>query len=246
MFKKSHLKGFISGFIVAILITNVAFAAVSSKNIKVVFDNIRMIFNGVEKVPAADSKPLTYNGKIYVPLDYAAKSIGKNYEWDAKSKTAYIGLTKNEITNGIVAKTSDGLAQLKFPFGWKDDGSDGQIILSYSKGTIGNMMVLRDNKSALSNDATIDNYCTIITNNMANELQNAVITEPSQININNYSALQLEIQGEIQKVKLKYLVTIVATNDSYYQLVAYSTQDSYNKNKSDFEKIMNTFKEVSK
>lgn len=79
---------------------------------------------------------------------------------------------------------------------------------------------------------------------MVNKLTDPVTTEPSSIKINDYSALQSEMQGETQKVKLKYLCTIIETNDSYYQLLAYTSQDVYDKYKSSFIKILNSFKEI--
>ena len=243
MDKKSYFKGLVSGVLIILLTTNIVFAA-SSKSIKVTFDNIRMIFDGVEKKPTSDSKPITYNGKIYVPLDFTVKSMGKNYTWDSKNKTAYIGLNKNELSNNIVAKTSDGSAQLTFPKGWKNTvASNPQNILFYSN-IYGCVAVIRDSKSMFSSDFTIDDYTTIITNNVADQIKNPVVTGPITTSVNNYSAQQFEIQGELQKVKFKYLCTIIESSNSYYQVIAYTTQDLYDKNKSSLVKIVNTFKEI--
>ncbi len=245
MDKKSYFKGLVSGVLIILLTTNIVFAS-SSKSIKVTFDNIRMIFDGVEKKPASDSKPITYNGKIYVPLDFTAKSIGKNYTWDSKNKTAYIGLTKNEVSNNIVAKTSDGSAQLTFPKGWKDTAtSNPQSILYYSN-IYSCVAVIRDSKSMFSSDLTIDDYTSMVINHGAKKMENPVVTGPITTSINNYSAQQFEIQGELQKVKFKYLFTIIESSDSYYQVIAFTTQDVYDKQKSIFVKIANTFKEIKK
>ncbi len=246
MFKKLQIKGFAVGLLVAILTTNIAFGATNLQSIKVSFDKVKMLFDGVEKVPAADSKAITYNGKIYVPLDFAAKSMGKNYFWDAKTKTASVGSAKAAISNGSIGKTSDGYAQLTFPAGWKDEGNSGSTILTYTNATVGSILVVRDNKTALANDATIDNYCSIIATNMSSKLETPVVTDPAKMTVNNYSALQFELQGEIQKVNIKYLITIVETKDSYYQIIAFTSQDIYDKYKKDFVNITNTFKELSK
>ncbi len=243
MSKKSYFKGFISGVLVVLLTTNLVFAATTSKSIKVTFDNIRMIFDGVEKTPKADSKPITYNGKIYVPIDFVAKSIGKNYTFDAKSKIAYVGEAKSQNVE-ITAKTSDGRAQLTFPKGWVTYGDlNGASILSYTNNQ-SVFIVFRENKGVLSDDATIEDYCSLITKNMVSNVSNPVTTEPVSLKINNYSALQFNILGEVQKINLNYFCTIIETNDSYYQLIAYTTQDVYEKNKSNFIKIVNSFKEL--
>lgn len=158
MSKKSYIKGFISGVLVVLLTTNIVFAAANTKSIKVTFDNIRMIFDGVEKTPKANSKPITYNGKIYVPIDFIAKSMAKNYTYDSKSKIAYIGASKNQNSNETVVKTSDDRVQLTFPKGWTEfNGSNVSTTLSYTNSQSG-FLVIRDNKSMLSGDATIDDY----------------------------------------------------------------------------------------
>ncbi len=245
MDKKSYFKGLVSGVLIVLLTTNIVFAA-SSKSIKVTFDNIRMIFDGVEKKPASDSKPITYNGKIYVPLDFTAKSIGKNYTWDSKNKTAYIGLNKNEVSNNIVAKTSDGSAQLTFPKGWKNTvAPNPQSILFYSDMYNG-VLVVRESKSRFSSGLTIDDYTALVINSVTQKMENTVVTDSISTRINNYAARQFEIQGELQKVKFKYLYTIIESNNSYYQVIAYTTQDLYDKNKSSLVKIVNTFKEIKK
>jgi hypothetical protein len=187
---------------------------------------------------------MTYNGKIYVPLDFAAKSMGKNYTYDAINKTAYIGLSKSEISKDKVVKTSDGYAQLSFPKDWKAATSPNPETKLYHSDGKSVVTVIRENKSMFSEDMTTDDYCSIITESMIGRLENPVTTESKSVKINNYPALQFEIQGEVQKIKIKYLVSIVETNDSYYQLIAFTSQGEYNKQKSSYGKIFNTFKEI--
>jgi hypothetical protein len=241
MKKRSYLKGLISGILIALLATNIVFAATT--NIKVTFDNIRIIFDGVEKKPAADSKPITYNGKVYVPLDFVSRSVGKDYTWDSKNKIAYVGQKKGEST--FVAKTSDGKAQLSLPNGWKENPANEAAILSYTDGKSG-VMVIREDKSTLPDDATIDNYCSLVSESMANRLNNALATDPVNYKLGAYPAKQFEIQGETQKIKFKYLVTVIEAGGSYYQLLAFSTQSDYSKYKNGYSKILNTFKVLSK
>lgn len=244
MSKKYYIKGFISGALVVLLTANIVFAATTSKSIKVTFDNIKIIFDGVEKIPSADSKPITYNGKIYIPLDYVAKSIGKSYKFDSKSKIAYVGADKKRSSTGIDVKTSDQSAQLTFPKEWKAAALSQQMTLNYSDGSSG-FIVVRDSKSALSSDASLEDYNSIVTGNMTKLIENASTTEPISVKINGYSALQFELRGEAQKVKLAYLCTIVETNDSYYRLLAYSSEDLFDKYKASYIKITNSFKKLS-
>lgn len=245
MCKKSYFKGLISGILVVFLTANIVFAA-SNTSIKVAFDNIKMVFDGVQKTPSAGTKPMTYNGKIYVPLDFAAKSMGKNYTYDAKNKTAYIGLSKTEVSKDNVVKTSDGYAQLSFPKEWKSTTSPNPETKLFCTDGKSGIAIIHDNKSIFSDDMTIEDYCSLVTENMTGRIDNPVTTEAKSVKINNYPALQFELQGELQKIKFKYLVSVVETDGGYYQLLAYSNQSDYSKFKNNYIKIFNTFKEIKK
>jgi len=77
-------------------------------------------------------------------------------------------------------------------------------------------------------------------------LENPATTEPVSMKINDYPTLQFELRGEAQKVKLAYLCTIVETNDSFYRLLAYTSEDQFDKFKDSFIKITNSFKKLPK
>ena len=87
---KGKGKSFLAGFLVSgLLFGSIAFAA--SSKIDVVFDNIRYMFDGVEKKPAADAKGFIYKGTVYAPISFISQSLGKNVAYDGKAKTVWVG-----------------------------------------------------------------------------------------------------------------------------------------------------------
>lgn len=68
----------------------VAYAANSTK-IEVYFENLRYMFDGVEKKPAADAKGFIYEGTTYVPLRFVGEALGQEVNWEDETKTIWIG-----------------------------------------------------------------------------------------------------------------------------------------------------------
>lgn len=87
---KNRLQGIVIGIIIGALLSTAVLAAPVSELISVVFDNYKIVINGKSKTYADDMKPLNYNGRIYVPLRFAAEALHKSVNWDANTKTVYI------------------------------------------------------------------------------------------------------------------------------------------------------------
>lgn len=47
------------------------------------------MFDGVEKKSADHS--IVYKGQMYVPTKFISQSVGKDFSYDGKNKTAWIG-----------------------------------------------------------------------------------------------------------------------------------------------------------
>ncbi|MWC29163.1 lamin tail domain-containing protein [Paenibacillus sp. MMS18-CY102] len=85
------IKGFILGVISTLLLTSatVAYAANSAK-IEVYFENLRYMFDGVEKKPTG-TKGFIYEGTTYVPLRFVSEALGKEITWDNEAKEIWVG-----------------------------------------------------------------------------------------------------------------------------------------------------------
>lgn len=87
---KKRVQGIIIGLILGVTLTTFAFADTVTELISVVFDNYRVIVNGIEKSNFNDTPPFNYNGRIYVPLRYISEALGKSVGWDEENKAVYI------------------------------------------------------------------------------------------------------------------------------------------------------------
>lgn len=143
LMKKTHTKGLIKGLVFSLIIivfVGTAIATSGSKAITVVYDNIKLMIDGVAVTPkdAAGNtvEPFIYNGTTYLPVRAVANALGKNVSWDNATKTVIIGdaasiptaenintygNTGSNIVNGGVAAlqgdwiyySSDGLSKIR-------------------------------------------------------------------------------------------------------------------------------------
>lgn len=72
-----------------VLFSGVSYAATS--NIAVQFLQLKYHFDGVEKTPATGKTGFIYEGSTYVPLRFAAESLGKSVVYDNKNLEVHIG-----------------------------------------------------------------------------------------------------------------------------------------------------------
>lgn len=83
------VKGVLVGLLIGgLLSSTVAFAATTTK-IDVSLESIKYMFDGVQKTSSDNA--IIYKGQLYVPLKFVASASGKDFSYDGKNKTAWIG-----------------------------------------------------------------------------------------------------------------------------------------------------------
>lgn len=87
---KNRLQGILIGLIIGIALCSMVFAEQITETISVIFDDYRLYIDGKEAVYSDDSKPMNYNGRIYVPLRFVSENMGKEVSWEEQTKSVYI------------------------------------------------------------------------------------------------------------------------------------------------------------
>ncbi|MCX7745846.1 MAG: NPCBM/NEW2 domain-containing protein [Clostridia bacterium] len=98
---KKEMKGFVTGVIVTALVfitVFTTFAEPIQKVVTAVYNNIKIYVDGnlIQPKDANGNKvdPFIYNGTTYLPVRAVSQALGKNIEWDDKTKSIYIGETQ--------------------------------------------------------------------------------------------------------------------------------------------------------
>jgi hypothetical protein len=106
------------------------------------------------------------------------------------------------------------------------------------------MMVIREDKGEFADNITLNDYYDAIIANMTESLVNSSQTEPQDIQINGQPALQFELSGEVDKIKISYLLTLVETDGNFNQLLFWTLQNRMDDKREMFIEAASTFTEV--
>lgn len=85
---KDKLKGLGIGIIIGSMVMGTTVFAGSNVKLNAVFENVKYMFDGVEK---QSGQSIIYNGQLYVSANSFAKNNGKEFTYDGKNKTAWVG-----------------------------------------------------------------------------------------------------------------------------------------------------------
>lgn len=89
-------KKIVSTLAIILILSTVVIASSRVANIKVVYDNIKIVVDGKEVHFGSDSEgkkiePFIYNGTTYLPVRAVGEAVGKEVSWDQSSKTVFLG-----------------------------------------------------------------------------------------------------------------------------------------------------------
>ena len=148
-------------------------------------------------------------------------------------------------------KSEDGKVQLTIPKDWEELSELKQVNEKICLG-VGNKykekygQVISESKEDFSKDITLDEYNNIIVEQVRAQISNGEFSKCKDIEINGYKAKIFEIKGEVSKVKVAYLYAIIDAPNSFNQVITWSLQSKYEQNKEELNKVIQSFKEVSK
>jgi hypothetical protein len=70
------------------------------------------------------------------------------------------------------------------------------------------------------------------------------VGEPKYFKIKGNNAVEYEIFGVYGNTDISYLHTTVETDKNYHQILVYTSQSDFDRNKPEFKKVINSFQEV--
>lgn len=146
----------------------------------------------------------------------------------------------------ITLDGSDGKTSMTLPAGWQDmPGLNPEASIQAAKVTMSDenyLLVISEGKADFSDDTALEDYMSLIKDTqMQQAVANANFTEPEATTINGNSAYQFEVRGEVEKVKIGYLVTLVESADDFHQVIFWTTDQKLDTNKQAMQEALQTF-----
>ena len=140
----------------------------------------------------------------------------------------------------------DGGSKLLLPAGWKarphlNDAADLQVA-SAKKNCY--LVVLSEKKARLG-ILSLEEHSRFGREAVLQGLEDGVESAgPNYLEIDGRRAVQYELRGKISGLKVAYLHTTVEGIDSFHQIVAWTTQSRFEKNRAAIESVIESFMEV--
>ena len=106
------------------------------------------------------------------------------------------------------------------------------------------VIILRESKADFGKAFNLDSLTKIARDNLKTAAKDTFFTEPVAVKINGYDAKQFEAGGEIENIKIKYLYAIVETPNNYYQIITWTMNSRFEKNKGILSEVIYSFKEI--
>jgi hypothetical protein len=156
---------------------------------------------------------------------------------------------KKGIDGGGTPQTmtsNDGTYQLTVPGNWSkqtDLNSEASFQAANTREEL-YVIVIKEGKYDFPATANVDTVTKLARDSMRNTVTNAMISEPTAVNINGYSARQFDVAGTISGMQAKYLYAVVETSGSFYQVMTWTLTSRFDANKAKLQNVINSFKEV--
>ena len=154
--------------------------------------------------------------------------------------------TDKSKASTVVTKSKDGKESITTPASWKEDNELNTIaLLQVSKRAQEKYtMVIGEGKDSFSKDMKLSDYTKAAKSNMVKAATNGVATDTKDVTANGNKAQYFELSGEVQKIKVTYMVEVVESADKFYQIIGWTLTPQFDANKAEIKEVMDSFKVV--
>ena len=150
------------------------------------------------------------------------------------------------VSEPTTVVSSDGRSKLVVPAGFKvDDTLHDDAELEVSNVWEENYLVVLTESKLDFDDITVDEHSELTLGILVDSLDSARIEKgPRELRIHGLRALQYEVRGSIDGVRVVYLHTTVNGKESFYQIVAWTLPSKFKENEPKMRGMIASFEEV--
>ena len=146
-----------------------------------------------------------------------------------------------------VVQSRDGLTQMVVPASWREqtdlnDVADLQVANPRQELYV---IVLSESKQDFDADTTLQEHSELTRGILLETLRNGQVSyEPDQFPIGGYPAVQYQLRGSVDKIKIVYLHTTVEGRNGFHQIIAWTLPSRLNKNEPVLQSVVRSFQEI--
>lgn len=148
-------------------------------------------------------------------------------------------LPKNTVTS------TDGHSQVAIPSSWnaQDDLNDKADLQVANQALEQYLIVLTESKADLV-DTDLQAYSDLVRDGIAGAVTDATISDPRRLTINGMPAIQYEVSGTVDKLRVVYWLTAVEGRDHFHQVLGWTLGSQAEKNRDIILGVVESFQET--
>ncbi|HEX8491406.1 MAG TPA: hypothetical protein VF658_01065 [Pyrinomonadaceae bacterium] len=153
----------------------------------------------------------------------------------------------NKSKKPTVLTSADGRYQLTIPGDWREDSAllEEAILKASNRVSELYVVVLTESKEDFADDVTLEKYTTLTRDSMKANVVSPEVTEPVPTNISGNPAMEYELRGTVDSMKVAYINTTVETPGHFHQIIAWTLRSRFDKNQAALREVTKTFREVA-
>ena len=152
-----------------------------------------------------------------------------------------------EETSSIVT-ADNGLSQIEIPDNWSertDLNDEADIQVAYLRKEM-YIIVMSEDKQDFEDSFTAESYSELTREFITDGLTSLEISDTAEeLEIDGHSALQYEIRGTMDGIKIAYLHITVDGDQAFHQIIAWTLPSKWDTNRPILESVINSFQELS-
>lgn len=155
------------------------------------------------------------------------------------------GACEKYAAKSKVMKDDGETFQITVPAGWnkKDDLNESADLQAGHRLASLYVIVIKDSKEDMPG-MSIEDHSAITRETLMESLSDTKLSQPQYLTIDNKQALQYEIRGIIDKIKIVYLHTTVESPSHFYQIVAWTLPSRWEKTHATLRQVTENFREL--
>ncbi|QDS37519.1 RDD family protein [Brevibacillus brevis] len=106
------------------------------------------------------------------------------------------------------------------------------------------VLVLSESKQDLDSSFTLQDYAQVIEANLQEAVENVSVDKQIRTVVDNQVAIQFNAKGEVDGIKVAYIVTLVETPTHFHQIMAWTEEKRFESLKQELQKVSASFREI--
>lgn len=142
--------------------------------------------------------------------------------------------------------STDGRIQMVVPGGWVINKTLNDVAVLQASNRLSEMyvIVISESKEDFAEVTSLDEYASLSREGLAKNVTDAKSTEALQLQVSGRSAMEYQIDGSVDKVKVTYLCTVVETQTHFYQILTWTLPSRFQRNQGTMRTVTQSFKEL--